>query len=201
MIHSVRYKAVLDTNVIFPIEIRDLLFWFAHYDLYTPKWSKIIFDEWKSVMIRKGVESSQAEKRINIANLAFPDALVLNYEGLIDNLNLPDKDDRHVLAAAIKVNANIIVTNNLKDFPDDYLDSFGLKAVCADDFLTDIIDLNAKGVRDMFGDVEVYIKNQITYPGRTPNFYEIRLNKDRSNQVKILFNNEKVIRTHCGIPY
>ncbi|MDN3710519.1 hypothetical protein QW060_27385 [Myroides ceti] len=72
MIHSVRYKAVLDTNVIFPIVIRDLLFWFAHYDLYTPKWSKIIFDEWKSVMIRKGVESSQAEKRINVANLAFP---------------------------------------------------------------------------------------------------------------------------------
>lgn len=159
MIHSVRYKAVLDTNVIFPIVIRDLLFWFAHYDLYTPKWSKIIFDEWKSVMIRKGVESSQAEKRINIANLAFPDALVLNYEGLIDNLNLPDKDDRHVLAAAIKVNANIIVTNNLKDFPDDYLDSFGLKAVCADDFLTDIIDLNPKIALQAFKDLVLNRKN------------------------------------------
>lgn len=73
------------------------------------------------------------------ANLAFPDALVQNYEGLLKNLDLPDSDDCHVLAAAIKTNANVIVTNNLKDFPEDYLESFGLKAKSADDFLTDII--------------------------------------------------------------
>lgn len=60
MIHSVRFKAVLDTNVIFPVVIRDLLFWFAHFDLYTPKWSHTIFDEWKEVMIRKGVKESEA---------------------------------------------------------------------------------------------------------------------------------------------
>lgn len=71
MIHSVRFICVLDTNVIFPIEIRDLLFWFAHYDLYTPKWSKHIFDEWKNVMIRKGVSEKEANKRIQKANLAF----------------------------------------------------------------------------------------------------------------------------------
>ncbi|WP_246539218.1 hypothetical protein [Litoribacter ruber] len=40
MIHSVRFTCVLDTNVIYPIEIRDILFWFAHFDLYTPKWSE-----------------------------------------------------------------------------------------------------------------------------------------------------------------
>jgi predicted nucleic acid-binding protein len=44
---------------------------------------------------------------------------------LIENLKLPDEKDRHVLAAAIKTNANLIVTNNLKDFPASYLDSFG----------------------------------------------------------------------------
>lgn len=142
MIHSVRFKAVLDTNVIFPVIIRDLLFWFAHYDLYTPKWSSTIFDEWEEVMIRKGVEKQEALKRVQKANLAFPDALVQNYEGLIEKLNLPDPKDRHVLAAAIKINADIIVTNNLKDFPEKYLDSFGVKAKNADDFLTDIIDLN-----------------------------------------------------------
>src|SRR5690554_989125 len=49
MIHSVRFTAVLDTNVIYPVIIRDLLFWFAQYDMYTPKWSSHIFDEWKSV--------------------------------------------------------------------------------------------------------------------------------------------------------
>ena len=80
MIHSVRFKAVLDTNVIFPIEIRDLLFWFAHYELYTPKWSENIFDEWKRVMIRKGTNEIEALKRVGRANQAFPDALVHNYE-------------------------------------------------------------------------------------------------------------------------
>lgn len=142
MIHSVKFKAVLDTNVIYPIVIRDLLFWFAFYELYTPKWSANIFEEWKEVMIRKGIQKADAVKRVNVANSAFPDALVSNYEGLITNLTLPDEKDRHVLAAAIKSNANVIVTNNLKDFPEDYLNSFDIKAKSADDFLTDIIDLN-----------------------------------------------------------
>ena len=142
MIHSVKFIAVLDTNVIYPIVICDLLFWFAYYDLYTPKWSCTIFDEWKNVMIRKGITPEVAENRIQKANLAFPDAFVINYESLVQHLTLPDKNDRHVLAAAIKSNANMIVTNNLKDFPEEYLDTYGLKAKSADDFLTDIIDLN-----------------------------------------------------------
>ncbi|MEM8895871.1 MAG: PIN domain-containing protein, partial [Bacteroidota bacterium] len=67
---------------------------------------------------------------------------VENYEPLISGLDLPDENDRHVLAAAIKTNANLIVTNNLKDFPNEYLSTFGLIAKSADDFLTDTIDLN-----------------------------------------------------------
>lgn len=87
MIHSVRFTVVLDTNVVHPVIIRDLLFWFAYYDLYTPKWSKHIFDEWKRVMKEKGVTEDQANKRAEKANLAFPDALVNNYEGLIEHWN------------------------------------------------------------------------------------------------------------------
>lgn len=144
MIHSIRFTCVLDTNVIIPIEIRDLLFWFAHEDLYTPKWSKHIFDEWEEVMRRKNVSEEEIKKRIGWAKLAFPDAMVENYEVLIEGLTLPDEKDRHVLAAAIKTNANIIVTNNLKDFPEDYLSTFGLSAKNGDDFLTETIDLNQK---------------------------------------------------------
>lgn len=80
MIHSIRFKCVLDTNVIFPIEIRDLLFWFAHDELYTPKWSKHIFSEWENVMRRKNVSEEEIEKRITWAKMAFPDAVVENYE-------------------------------------------------------------------------------------------------------------------------
>ena len=159
MIHSIRYTCVLDTNVIFPINIRDLLFWFAYYNLYTPKWSEGIFDEWKAVMKRKGVSDDEIVKRTSKAAEAFPDAQVLNYEPLIPTLNLPDEKDRHVLAAAIKVNANIIVTNNLKDFPNAYLDTFGLKALSADEFLTDIIDLNPKLAVEAFRELVFYRRN------------------------------------------
>jgi predicted nucleic acid-binding protein len=159
MIHSVRFKAVLDTNVIYPVVIRDLLFWFAYYDLYTPKWSNHIFDEWVSVMERKGVSKEEAQRRAQVANNAFPDALVSNYDGLVKSLELPDPDDCHVLAAAIKINANVIVTNNLKDFPEEYLDSFGLKVKSADDFLTDIIDLNHDEAVSAFKEMVLHKKN------------------------------------------
>ncbi len=159
MIHSVRFICVLDTNVIYPIEIRDLLFWFAHYDLYTPKWSEHIFDEWADVMKRKGVSEEEISKRMTRANFAFPDALVPNYSGLISGLKLPDPDDCHVLAAAIKTNANVIVTNNIKDFPKEYLSSFGLSAKTADDFLTDIIDLNPEEAVKAFKEMVLYRRN------------------------------------------
>lgn len=159
MIHSVRFTAVLDTNVIYPVIIRDLLFWFAYYDLYTPKWSEHIFDEWKKVMIQKGVSEDEANKRIEKANLAFPDALVQNYKGLIRHLELPDEDDRHVLAAAIKTNANLIVTNNIKDFPEAYLQSFSLNIKTADDFLPDIIDLNQEQAIAAFKEMVLNKKN------------------------------------------
>ena len=159
MIHSVRFKAVLDTNVIYPVFIRDLLFWFAHYDLYTPKWSEHIFDEWKSVMERKGISPEVSERQVNKANLAIPDASVKNYDGLIAGLSLPDKKDCHVLAAAIKTNADIIVTNNIKDFPEEYLNTFGLKVKTADDFLTDIIDLNQEQAIAAFKEMVLNKKN------------------------------------------
>lgn len=142
MIHSVKFKCVLDTNVIYPLWTRDLLMWFAFYELFTPKWSNNIFDEWITVMKRKGVDETESFRRARKLNQAFPDALVENYEPLIETLSLPDSDDRHVLAAAIKTNANLIITNNIKDFPVEYLASFGLKAKKPDDFFTDIIDLS-----------------------------------------------------------
>ena len=159
MIHSVRFICVLDTNVIYPLWMRDLMLWFAHYDLYTPKWSKHIFDEWFDVMIRKGIPEIEARKRTAIVDEAFPDALVENYELLIPALTLPDENDKHVLAAAIKINANLIVTNNLKHFPCDYLSSFGLSAKNADDFLTDIIDLNHETSIKAFRDLVINKKN------------------------------------------
>jgi len=150
MIHSVRFTCVLDTNVIHPIAIRDLVLWFAHYDLFTVKWSNGICGEWARVMRRMGIPQTEIDKRVRRMNDAFPDALVENYEGLIEGLTLPDPDDRHVLAAAIKANANLIVTNNLADFAEAELAKYGLEAKSADEFLTDIIDLNHERALEAF---------------------------------------------------
>ena len=150
MIHSLRFTCVLDTNVIYPLNTRDLLLWFAYYKLYTPKWSQHIWDEWKEVLARKGLDDATIESRTMRPADAFPDAMVINYDSLIDGLELPDTKDRHVLAAAIKANANLIITNNLKDFPRDYLSQFGLRAKSADDFLADTIDLNQQTAVEAF---------------------------------------------------
>ncbi len=150
MIHSTRFTCVLDTCVIYPIDIRDILLWFAYFDLYTPKWSQTIFDELSKIMLEKGMPSDIANEQINRINFAFPDAMVSNYQELIATLSLPDRKDCHVLAAAIKCNANLIVTNNLKDFKNEYLSKFGLNAKSADDFITDTIDLNTNLAKKAF---------------------------------------------------
>jgi hypothetical protein len=93
MIHSVKFTCVLDTNVIYPIAIRDLLLWFAYFDLYTPKWSASIFSEWKTVMRRKGLSESEIEQRTNRLNQAFPDA----FRSLVRNRRNPELDEFQVL--------------------------------------------------------------------------------------------------------
>jgi predicted nucleic acid-binding protein len=159
MVHSARFTCVLDTCVIYPIDIRDLLLWFAHFDLYRPKWSQTIFDELHGVMIKNGMPEEIAKKQISRINEAFPDALVNNYEELVEKLSLPDPKDCHVLAAAIKSDANLIVTNNLKHFDNTYLSKFGLCAKNAADFLTDTIDLNSKVAIEAFTTMVAHRKN------------------------------------------
>lgn len=74
-------------------------------------------------------------------NTHVQDSLVTGYESLIPALNLPDLDDRHVLAAAIRSNADVIVTFNLSDFPASALDAYNIEAQHPDEFLTHLLDL------------------------------------------------------------
>lgn len=125
-------------------------------------------------MRRKDISEEDIKKRVGKAQLAFPDALVDNYEPLVESLTLPDENDRHVLAAAIKTNANIIVTNNVKDFPAEYLASFGLTVKNSDDFITDTIDLNNDVALEAFRMMVMNITN--------PDFDEFEiLDRLRSN--------------------
>jgi hypothetical protein len=84
--------------------------------------------------------------RASLMNAHVRDCLVTGYRDLIPGLTLPDPDDRHVLAAAIKAGASAIVTYNLNDFPPDLLDPYGIEALHPDDFLVFQFDLNEAAV-------------------------------------------------------
>lgn len=79
-------------------------------------------------------------------NAHVRDCLVTDYEPLIESLTLPDKDDRHVLAAAIKGRCDLIVTMNIKDFPAEELDKYGIEAQHPDDFIFYLMDLVPEAV-------------------------------------------------------
>ena len=106
----------------------------------------------------KGVSPDESEKRTLNLNNAFPDALVTHYETLIDHLELPDEKIGMYLAQLSK-HAHVIVSNNIKDFPEDVLDRYGLKIKTPDDFLTDIIDLNTEIAVEAFKEMVLNKKN------------------------------------------
>jgi predicted nucleic acid-binding protein len=118
------FAVVYDACVLYPAPLRDLLLEPAISELFAAKWTEIIHDEWIRSLLRSRPELEERLRNTKrLMNEAVPDSLVENFEPLIDGLQLPDADDRHVLAAAIKCNAKIIVTSNLKDFPPEYLET------------------------------------------------------------------------------
>lgn len=156
---SARFTAVIDANVLFPVVIRDYLLWLAVYELYTPKWSEKLLEEFRQVFVKKGKSIESAERQIGYINKACPDALVRHYEAIIPSVTLPDENDRHVVAAAVKCNANVIVTQNLSDFPNEYLKTIGLAAIDPDNFIADMVDLSPQRCCEAFREM-VLSKNK-----------------------------------------
>lgn len=135
-------RALLDANVIYPAPLRDLLFSIAAEEVFQPLWTKQINEEWVRNLLqnRPDLSRSQLRRTCDLMNKAFPMALVEDYENLISKLELPDPDDRHVLAAAIKSEATILVTFNLKDFQHDYVDRIGVEVKHPDHFLCTLFE-------------------------------------------------------------
>lgn len=137
-----RFTVILDANVLYPFLVRDVLLSLAAAGLYRPRWSRDIMDEWSSKLIETHPDL-QVKITETIAKMeeAFPEATVEGYEDLIPTLHLPDENDRHVLAAAIKAGASVIVTENTKDFPPEILSKYELETRTADEFAVDTFQL------------------------------------------------------------
>ena len=136
-----RYTAILDACVLVPIALADTLLRVAEKGLYRPLWSDRILSEAQAAVeeIHPGID---AGKRFAQMREAFDDALVTGWEELQSGIRLPDQDDRHVVAAAVRGGAHGIITANVRDFPATALEPLGLEAVHPDDFLLDQLDLS-----------------------------------------------------------
>lgn len=113
-------------------------------DLYRAKWTEEIHDEWIRNLSRNRPEIpiEKLYRLRDLMNENVRDCLVTDYQWMIPSLNLPDLGDRHVLAAAIKAKAGVIVTTNTKDFPSSELEKYDLEAQHQDIFISNLIDLH-----------------------------------------------------------
>ncbi len=146
------FAAVLDANVLYPAPLRDFLLSLASVELFDPRWSAEIQQEWMEHLLvnRQDLKRSQLNRTERLMNEAFPDANISGYEHLIGQLDLPDPNDRHVLAVAIHSGAGFLVTFNAVDFPVEHLQPFGVRLISPDDFAILLFGIDEDGVLTAF---------------------------------------------------
>jgi predicted nucleic acid-binding protein len=138
------YTVFFDACVMYPAPLRSYLMYLANTGLFSARWSDQVHDEWMRNLLKNNidVDIEKLKRTKDLMNKHVPDCLVEGYEPLIAGITLPDADDRHVVAAAIKGQAEAIITFNLKDFPVETLEPLGLVAIHPDEFLCDMFELN-----------------------------------------------------------
>ena len=134
--------AFFDANVLYPSGLRNFLMHLALTGIFRAHWSAEVHDEWIRNLLknRPDLSRDKLERTRHLMDKAIPDALVTGYEHLIDAIELPDRNDRHVLAAALRSGASVIVTRNLADFPNAALAEFGIEAQHPDEFVLSLIE-------------------------------------------------------------
>jgi predicted nucleic acid-binding protein len=142
------FTVVYDACVLYPAPLRDFLMWLGLSGAFRARWSRTIHDEWKRNLLanRSDLTKQQVDRTSDLMDRAIPDGLVEGYEEMVGGLTLPDPDDRHVLAAAIRCGASVIVTFNERDFPQDRLAPFGVEAQHPDEFVDNLLDLDPAAV-------------------------------------------------------
>jgi hypothetical protein len=137
------FIAFYDANVLYPAELRNFLMHLALIGAFRAKWSADVHEEWIRSLLknRPDLTREKLERTRELMDRAASDALVTGYELLIPGLNLPDENDRHVLAAAIRSGASVIITCNLADFPSNALRPYDIEAQHPDEFILHLLDL------------------------------------------------------------
>ena len=138
-----KFSVIYDACVLYPAPLRDTLMRLALTGLFQAHWTDQIHEEWINALLRRGKYTREALEKVKLLmDSHVHDAKVTAYEDLIESIELPDIDDRHVLAAAIRCNADAIITFNLKDFPQKIVSNYDIEAIHPDDFICYQLDLS-----------------------------------------------------------
>ena len=163
------FGAFFDANVLYPSGLRNFLMHLGLMGIFRAHWSAEIHEEWIRNLLknRPDLTRDRLERTRQLMDKALPAAMVTGYEHLIKSLELPDPDDRHVLAAAIRCNASVIVTLNLEDFPSRALVNFSIEAHRPDDFVLMLLETFPDLVLEAARNHRVSLKN----PAKTQDEY------------------------------
>ncbi|WP_066366806.1 PIN domain-containing protein [Herbidospora mongoliensis] len=128
------FSAILDACVLYPNVLRDTLLRVAEASAYQPLWSERILAEARKALIGKGLPEPNVKRTLSFMRAAFPEAMVEGWEPLEESMGNHVKD-RHVLAAAVRGHAEVIVTFNLRDFTPTACEAWDVEAQHPDTFL------------------------------------------------------------------
>jgi hypothetical protein len=157
----VAFVVVYDACVLYPAPLRDLLVRLANTGIVRARWSEPILDEcFRNILKNRPDLKPEALSRTReLMTHVTADCIVSGFDHLVQGLDLPDANDRHVLAAAIRAGAQAIITFNLDDFPQDKLAAYDVEAKHPDDFVLDAIDLAPGLVATVISEQAASLKN------------------------------------------
>jgi hypothetical protein len=137
-----RRRCVLDASVLYQEVLRNLLLWIATQEGFDPRWTERILEETRRNLIADGAVSPAQWEDLRVAMQdTFPEALIEQADADAIEREMPnDPKDRHVLAAAVAGGVDLVVTNNVKHFRQADIESVGVRAIIADEFLGDLLD-------------------------------------------------------------
>lgn len=154
------FGVVLDACVLIPAALRDTCIRAAQRGLYRPYWSNTILDEVERNLVRAQLTSAaQAQGLVALLRRVLPRAMTEGYEELIPSIRTRDEGDRHVVAAAVTAHAQVIVTFNLRHFPETTLAPYGIEAQHPDTFLTDLVDLAPEVMHQVIEEQAAALRN------------------------------------------
>lgn len=186
------FTAIYDACVLYPAPLRDLLLQLAISDSFRARWTNDIHDEWQRNVLknRPDLKAEDLQKTRDLMDRNVRDCLIDGYQSLIGMLNLPDPDDRHVLAAAIVGRVDVIVTFNIKDFPSEILNLYNIEAQHPDEFISNLCGLFPTTVYKAAKAIRARLKNP---PKSVDDYLDCLAKQGLSKTVEFLKKGEELI--------